>query len=173
MVHNIEWIIIEILVEWDFAHLSFLKVSTISSFLFYNLFVRVLTLFPQCLKGKSQSTFFHRCFIKWYLSFHEIPRQFVEAHVSELSNFILDAPCILVSYNASWTFSSAKFLYCISNWIHINENFTFQAELYSHHTMVRSILSALEKEGARLCTVYLVDSNYANDPGKRHFSKYP
>ncbi|XP_050730754.1 GPN-loop GTPase 2-like [Eriocheir sinensis] len=41
-----------------------------------------------------------------------------------------------------------------------------QAELYSHHTMVRSILSALEKEGARLCAVNLVDSHYANDPGK-------
>lgn len=32
--------------------------------------------------------------------------------------------------------------------------------------MVRSILSALEKEGARLCAVNLVDSHYANDPGK-------
>ncbi|MPC84128.1 GPN-loop GTPase 2 [Portunus trituberculatus] len=47
-------------------------------------------------------------------------------------------------------------------------DFPGQAELYSHHTMVRSILSALEKEGARLCTVYLVDSHYANDPGKSH-----
>lgn len=45
-------------------------------------------------------------------------------------------------------------------------DFPGQAELYSHHTMVRSILSTLEKEGARLCTVYLVDSHYANDPGK-------
>lgn len=35
--------------------------------------------------------------------------------------------------------------------------------------MVRSILSALEKEGARFCSVYLVDSHYANDPGKVDF----
>ncbi|XP_066963103.1 GPN-loop GTPase 2 isoform X2 [Macrobrachium rosenbergii] len=48
--------------------------------------------------------------------------------------------------------------------IDINE--LIQAELYSHHTMVRNILSSLEKSDIRLCAAYLVDSHYASDPGK-------
>ncbi|XP_066963098.1 GPN-loop GTPase 2 isoform X1 [Macrobrachium rosenbergii] len=45
-------------------------------------------------------------------------------------------------------------------------DFPGQAELYSHHTMVRNILSSLEKSDIRLCAAYLVDSHYASDPGK-------
>ncbi|KAG7161277.1 GPN-loop GTPase 2-like, partial [Homarus americanus] len=45
-------------------------------------------------------------------------------------------------------------------------DFPGQAELYAHHTMVRNILSALNKEDIRLCAAYFVDSHYANDPGK-------
>ncbi|KAK4310652.1 hypothetical protein Pmani_017798 [Petrolisthes manimaculis] len=45
-------------------------------------------------------------------------------------------------------------------------DFPGQAELYCHHTMVRKILSGLEINNTRLCSVYLIDSHYANDPGK-------
>ncbi|ROT75464.1 GPN-loop GTPase 2 [Penaeus vannamei] len=45
-------------------------------------------------------------------------------------------------------------------------DFPGQAELYAHHTMVRNILRELDKAEIRLCAVYLVDSHYANDPGK-------
>ncbi|KAK7068543.1 GPN-loop GTPase 2 [Halocaridina rubra] len=45
-------------------------------------------------------------------------------------------------------------------------DFPGQAELYAHHTMVQKILAALTKSDVRLCATYLVDSHYANDPGK-------
>ncbi|KAK3870055.1 hypothetical protein Pcinc_024679 [Petrolisthes cinctipes] len=45
-------------------------------------------------------------------------------------------------------------------------DFPGQAELYCHHTMVRKILAGLEHNNTRLCSVYLIDSHYANDPGK-------
>ncbi|XP_069937280.1 GPN-loop GTPase 2, partial [Cherax quadricarinatus] len=46
-------------------------------------------------------------------------------------------------------------------------DFPGQAELYAHHSMVRNILLALDKSDIRLCAAYLVDSHYANDPGKK------
>ncbi|XP_076066572.1 GPN-loop GTPase 2 [Oratosquilla oratoria] len=45
-------------------------------------------------------------------------------------------------------------------------DFPGQAELYTHHTMVKNVLLALEKAEVRLCAAYLVDAHYANDPGK-------
>jgi len=41
-----------------------------------------------------------------------------------------------------------------------------QAELYTHHTMVRDLLDRLDKEGLQLCSVFLCETHLANDPGK-------
>ena len=40
-----------------------------------------------------------------------------------------------------------------------------QAELYTHHTMVRDLLDRLDKEGLQLCSVFLCETHLANDPG--------
>lgn len=45
-------------------------------------------------------------------------------------------------------------------------DFPGQAELYAHHTMVRDLMQALDGAGIKLCSVYLMESHYANEPGK-------
>lgn len=40
-----------------------------------------------------------------------------------------------------------------------------QVELYAHYTVVSNILSSVNKD-VQLCTVFLVDSHHATDPGK-------
>lgn len=68
----------------------------------------------------------------------------------------------LLETNVTWLLDKINAL----NGHYLIFDFPGQAELYAHHSMVRNILSALDKEDIRLCAVYLVDSHYANDPGK-------
>uniref|UniRef100_A0A2P2I0L5 GPN-loop GTPase 2 n=2 Tax=Hirondellea gigas TaxID=1518452 RepID=A0A2P2I0L5_9CRUS len=45
-------------------------------------------------------------------------------------------------------------------------DFPGQVELYTHHTVVRDLMRDLDAAGVRLCSVYLIDAHYANEPGK-------
>ncbi|KAA0202147.1 hypothetical protein HAZT_HAZT009804 [Hyalella azteca] len=45
-------------------------------------------------------------------------------------------------------------------------DFPGQAELYTHHTMVRDLLRTLDSANIKLCSVHLVDAHYANEAGK-------
>ncbi|KAF2366660.1 GPN-loop GTPase [Trinorchestia longiramus] len=67
-----------------------------------------------------------------------------------------------LSSNKDWLLSKLKSLHGC----YFIFDFPGQAELYTHHTMVRDLLRCLDSANIKLCSVYLVDAHYANEPGK-------